>query len=65
MKWHRIKPGVRPYGGKVFQELRGSETTAIGWVHTSSSRLAVGQRMFYRHELESIETPAWAVQQAI
>ena len=51
---HRIKKDVKPYGGKMFEELRGTETTAIGWVHVSPAKIATGQRMFYRHELEAL-----------
>ena len=56
--WHRIKRHVRPYGGKLFEELRGTEGTAIGWVHVSPAKIATGQRMYYRHELVEDTPPA-------
>jgi len=48
---YRIKPGVRPYGGKIFKADRVEADMVGGFVHLSASRVATARRYYRSDEL--------------
>lgn len=55
MRQHRIKKGVSPHGGKRLIEVSATDTAVTGWVEVSRGKVATGQRVYRRDELEPLE----------
>lgn len=58
-EFYRIKPGVKPYGGKrlkiafrAFDPGGGALREVTGYVHVSASKVATAQRLYRADELE-------------
>lgn len=54
MKTYRIKPGVKPYAGKVLEEKTSDENSVTGFVRVSSAKYATSQRTYRRDELTEV-----------
>jgi hypothetical protein len=54
----RIKPGVRPYGGRLIEAVTVTETSVEGWVRLSAQRYATAKRTYGIDEVSEAPLPA-------